>query len=50
MMRITGGWQERARLVLVNILIVSLLGRISRNDSPRQLSEELIHGRKVFEK
>lgn len=32
------------------ILIVSILGGISRNDSPEQLSEELIHRRKMSDK
>lgn len=46
MVRITSEWQERSGLMPVNILIVSILERISRNDSPGSPSEELIHGRR----
>lgn len=36
-------------VTVVNTVIVSILERISRDDSPGQLSEELIHRRKVSE-
>lgn len=45
-MRIISGWQERSGLVLVDI--VAMLERISGNDSPGELSEELTHGRRCL--
>lgn len=49
MVRKTSEWQNSG-LVAVIILIVSILGGICRNDSPGQLSEELIHKRKMSDK